>query len=68
MITYIMNQKQYQDIFNLGLLNYNNGASMLLQGQVSAPTGGSVNATLEIRYDPITCKFILVQDKFDAAG
>ena len=61
-----MNKKEYQDIFNLGLLNTNLGKTMMIKAQVSAPTGGSVTATMDIQYDPINNKFVLVQNKFDA--
>lgn len=68
MLTKSLNKKDYQDIFNLGLLNTELGKTMVIKAQVSAPTGGSVNATMDIQYDPTSNKFILVQNKFDAMG
>lgn len=68
MLTQALNKKEYQDIFNMGLLNTNLGKTMVIKAQVSAPTGGSVSATMDIQYDPINNKFILVQSKFDAYG
>lgn len=67
-LTKALNNKEYQDIFNLGLLNTNLGKTMIIKAQVSAPTGGSVNATMDIQYDPASSKFSLVQNKFDATG
>lgn len=61
-----LNKKEYQDIFNMGLLNSILGKTMVIKSQISAPTGGSVNAAMDIKYDPINNKFILVQSKFDA--
>lgn len=61
-----LNKKEYQDIFNMGLLNSILGKTMVIKSQISAPTGGSVTATMDIQYDPINNKFILVQNKFDA--
>lgn len=68
MLANALNKKEYQDIYNLGLLNSVLGKTMVIKAQISAPTGGSVNATMDIQYDPISCKFILVQNKFDASG
>lgn len=68
MLTDALNKPEYQDIYNLGLLNTDLGKTMTIKAQVSAPTGGSVSATIDIQYDPINNKFILVQSKFDAFG
>lgn len=68
LLTEALNKKEYQDIFSMGLLNTTAGKTMIIKAQVSAPTGGSVNATMDIQYDPITNKFILVQSKFDGFG
>jgi len=67
-LTEIMNKKEYQDIFTLGLLNFSTGKGMVIKANVSAPSGGSLNSTIELRYDPVTCKFIVVQTKLDALG
>jgi hypothetical protein len=67
-LTYFMNKREYRDIFTLGLLNYSAGKNMVIKAQVSAPTGGSLNATIEVRFDPITNKFIIIQTKLDALG
>ncbi len=67
-LTETLNKKEYQDVFNLGLLNVTAGKTLTIKAQISAPTGGSVNATMDIQYDPLTNKFVLVQNKFDAFG
>lgn len=68
MLTDIINRPEYQDIFNLGLLNTNIGKTLSLKADVSAPTGGTVSATIDIQYDPVNRKFTLVQNKWDAFG
>lgn len=66
LLTEALNKKEYQDVFNLGLLNSNAGKNMAIKAQVSSPNGGTMAATMEIRFDPINNKFILVQNKLDA--
>ncbi len=65
-LTDALNKKDFQDIYNLGLLNTGAGKTMTIKAQVTAPTNGTLNATMDIQYDPVNNKFILVQNKFDA--
>lgn len=63
-----MNKKEYQDIFALGLLSSSLGKDMIIKGNVASPSGGNIQSTLNIKYDNINNKFILVQTKWDASG
>ncbi|MBC7474327.1 MAG: hypothetical protein H7263_08555, partial [Candidatus Sericytochromatia bacterium] len=65
-LTDALNKKDFQDIYNLGLLNTGSGKTMTIKAQVTAPTNGTLNATMDIQYDPVNNKFVLVQNKFDA--
>jgi hypothetical protein len=50
------------------MLNSNIGKNLQLKASVSAPTGGSIDGTLDVRYNPRDHKFTLVQSKYDAFG
>jgi len=63
-----LNNPEYRDIFYLGMLNSNIGKNLQLKASVSAPTGGSIDGTLDVRYNPKDHKFTLVQSKYDAFG
>ncbi|MFN4149463.1 MAG: hypothetical protein ACK4IX_00835, partial [Candidatus Sericytochromatia bacterium] len=65
-LTEILNKKEYQDVFALGLLNTAAGKTLTIKAQVSAPSGGNMAATMDIQYDARNNKFILAQTKLDA--
>jgi hypothetical protein len=62
----ILNKKEYQDVFALGLLNTAAGKTLTIKAQVSSPTGGNMGATMDIQYDARNNKFVLAQTKLDA--
>lgn len=62
----ILNKKEYQDVFALGLLNTAAGKTLTIKAQVSSPVGGNLSATIDIQYDARNNKFVLAQTKLDA--
>lgn len=63
-----LNNPEYKDIFYLGMLNSDIGKNLQLKATVSAPTGGTVEGVIDVRYNPKDHKFTLVQSKYDAFG
>lgn len=63
-----LNNPEYKDIFYLGMVNSNLGKNIQLKATVSAPTGGSIEGILDVKYNPKDHRFTLVQSKYDAFG
>ena len=63
-----MNSKEYRDVFTLGLWNSNVGKDISLQVQVASPSGGNVQSTIRIKYNPVNALFSILQTKWDASA
>jgi hypothetical protein len=63
-----LNNPEYRDIFYLGMLNSDIGKNLQLKATISAPTGGTIEGVIDVRYNPKDHKFTLVQSKYDAFG
>lgn len=63
-----MNSKEYRDVFTLGLWNSNLGKDISLQVQVASPSGGNVQSTVRIKYNPVNAMFSILQTKWDASA